>query len=73
MTVLYVPAHLPIKQTLAMIQRETAYRDVIRVEVVGNFLEIEHERMSRENVAEMLSCIEGPIIVMSIIAITRRS
>lgn len=63
MTVLYVPLHLPVKATRPMIERETDCREVTRVEVVGSFLEIEHERMSRENMAELLSCIEGPIIV----------
>lgn len=63
MTVLMVPLHLPVRSTAPMIHRETSLRRVTRVEIVGNFLEIEHERMTHEDKAELLSCIEGPIIV----------
>lgn len=63
MTVLYVPMHLPIKATLAMIERETAYREAVSIRVGRHSLMIEHEPLSHESKAEMLSMIEAPIIV----------
>lgn len=60
---LYVPMHLPIKTTLSMIQRELKYREVVSFKVEDNWLELTHEPMCHESKAELLSCLEGPIII----------
>ena len=63
MTILMIPLHLPISQTAPMILRETKHRHIVRLFVVRNLLIIDHEPLSHEEKAELLSCIEGPIIV----------
>lgn len=63
MTTLYVPLHLPILQSRTMLERELRYREILSAQVTRHSLIIEHERMSHESASEILSCIEGPIIV----------
>lgn len=60
---LYVPLHLPIKTTLSMIERELKYREVVSFKVEENWIELTHEPICHESKAELLSCIEAPIIV----------
>lgn len=60
---LHVPIHLPIKPTLSMIQRELKYREVVSFKIEDNWIEITHEPMCHESKAELVSCIEGPIII----------
>lgn len=63
MTTLYVPLHLPMRVTRNMLERELHCREVLGVKVTAKSLIIEHGRMSHESASELLSCIEGPIIV----------
>lgn len=60
---LYVPLHLPLTATVPMIQRELKYREIVSFKVEDDWLELTHEPMCHESKAELLSCIESPIIV----------
>lgn len=60
---LYVPLSLPLRFTRPMIARELRYREVLSFKVETNLLVIEHDELSHESKAELLSCIEGPIVV----------
>lgn len=60
---LYVPLHLPLKATLPMIERELKYREIVDFKVEDDWLELTHEPMCHESKAELLSCIESPIVV----------
>lgn len=55
---LYVPLHLPIKSTLAMIQRELKYREIVDFKVEDDWLELTHEPMCHESKAELLDQID---------------
>jgi hypothetical protein len=60
---LYVPIHLPLQATHAMIERELKYREVVSFKTNRSWIELVHEPMCHESKAELLSCIESPIIV----------
>ena len=63
MATLFIPLHLPVGTIHSMLNRELRYRNVLSVKVGKTIMEVEHEAMSHESKAELLSCIEGPIIV----------
>lgn len=63
MTILFVPLHLPVAQARRFLTTELMYRKVISFKIDGLILIIEHEPLTHEDKAELLSCIEGPIIV----------
>lgn len=63
MALLFVPLSLPAPMAEAVLLRELRHREVLTVKVCGRSMVIEHEGMSHESAAGLLSCIEGPIIV----------
>jgi hypothetical protein len=63
MATLFIPLHLPTGAIHSMLNRELKYRDVLSVKVDKTIMTVEHEAMSHESAAELLSCIEAPIIV----------
>lgn len=62
---LYVPLGLPVNVTRPMIERELKFREVVSLKLNRYSIEIEHTELSQESKADMMSCIEVPIVIMS--------
>ena len=63
MKTLYIPLHLPLRVARDLLSREVGLREVTSVKVTRHCMVIEHERMSYEAAAELLSLLEQPIVV----------